>query len=129
MKACIRGDNLAIAWEFPGQILVIIPAEVMRLRRPTPPQPPCTLADIKVDVLKDDYPDETWWTLTNYCTGILVDSNPWYLAPGALYSNTYCLPPDEYTFEIVNDCGNCGDSQLSYKVTLDGEVVASGADF
>ena len=99
------------------------------MRRPTPPQPPCTVADIKVDVLKDDYPDETWWTLTNYCTGILVDSNPWYLAPGALYSNTYCLPPDEYTFEIVNNCGDCGDSQLSYKVTLDREVVASGADF
>ena len=46
-----------------------------------------------------------------------------------MYSNKYYLPPAEYTFEIDNNCGDPGDSQLSYNFTLDGEVVTSGADF
>ena len=60
MKAGIRGDNLAIAWQIPSERFVIMSAEVMRMRRPTPHPPPCTLANIKVNILMDDYPDSTW---------------------------------------------------------------------
>ena len=59
MKEGVGNDNLAIAWEYPGQTLEVIPAKFSRIINPTP----CTGMDVEVRVQTDNYPSETSWKL------------------------------------------------------------------
>ena len=91
--------------------------------------------EITVDIFTDNYPAETSWTLTN-CDGIVEESvseNQRYTAVTTQYSDTYCVPKAGYIFTVFDEykdgicCGTYGDG--NYKVTSNGEVVASGGDF
>ena len=101
----------------------------------TPPTTPCTGMSITVDVLTDNYPKETSWTLTNTCTGQtqeLVGVNTLYTTKATEYSDKYCVPPARYTFQISDSAGDgicCGYGEGSYEVTSDGVSVASGGQF
>ena len=100
-----------------------------------PPTTPCNGMSITVDVLTDNYPKETSWTLTNTCTGQtqeLVGVNTLYTTKATEYSDKYCVPPARYTFQISDSAGDgicCGYGEGSYEVTLDGVSVASGGQF
>jgi len=109
-------------------------------RDPPPPAPtnsptPCTSGDVvKVDVLTDDYPEETSWTLVDNCADgspVVFQSNE-YSDANTQYSDVGCVTPSEFIFTIFDDygdgiCCSCGDG--NYEVTYDGEVVASGGEF
>ena len=89
---------------------------------------------MKVDILTDEYPDETSWALTNACTSQVVVSGPEYTEQFTHYTNEYCLPADqEYEFTISDSygdgicCGPNGDGE--FIVEYDGEVVALGGSF
>jgi len=90
---------------------------------------------ISVNVFTDKYPGETSWTLTNLCTDQTQESvglDALYTAEATEYSNTYCVPLAEYTFEISDKwsdglCCNYGDG--FYKVTSDETDVAYGTEF
>ncbi|KAL7531124.1 hypothetical protein ACHAXR_005221, partial [Thalassiosira sp. AJA248-18] len=85
-----------------------------------------------VDVVTDDYPAETNWTLTNACTGDIAEASPTFSDPGRNYRNDYCIPEGRYIFQINDSWGDgicCAYSQGSYSVKYDGNVVASGGQF
>jgi len=89
---------------------------------------------MKVDILTDEYPDETSWALTNACTSQLAVSGPEYTEQFTHYTNEYCLPIDqEYEFTISDSygdgicCGTNGDGD--YIVEYDGDVIALGGSF
>jgi len=94
--------------------------------QPTTPGPtPCTGADITVDVLTDNWPQETAWTLTNTCTGAQINS-PTSLARSTQYLNNYCLPAAQYTFEITDTYGDgicCSYGQGSVSVVYNGNQM------
>jgi len=88
-----------------------------------------------VDVLTDNFPYETSWTLTNTCTGQIQESvgrNILYTTAATKYSNKYCVPPARYQFKISDSFGDgicCVYGDGSYEVTSDGVSVASGGQF
>ena len=103
---------------------------------PTSSPTPCAELLLQVDVLTDNYPKETSWTLTNLCTDQIQESvglEALYTAKATEYSGTYCVPRARYTFEISDKlsdgicCGSYGDGQ--YEVMYDGNQVAFGGQF
>jgi hypothetical protein len=90
---------------------------------------PCTGADITVDLLTDNWPQETAWTLTNTCTGAQINS-PTSLARSTQYLNNYCLPAAQYTFEITDTYGDgicCIYGEGSVSVEYNGNQVLDAA--
>jgi len=100
--------------------------------QPTTPGPtPCTGADITVDVLTDNWPQETAWTLTNTCTGTQINS-PTSLVGSTQYLNNYCLPAAQYTFEITDIYGDgicCSYGQGSVSVVYNEDRVLNTGAF
>ena len=99
---------------------------------PTPNPTPCAGVSLKVDVLTDNYPGETSWTLTNNCATSPVINDPGYSLAGTSHSNIYCLSPAEYTFLITDSYGDgicCSYGSGSYSVKYEGGIVASGGAF
>jgi hypothetical protein len=88
-----------------------------------------------VDVLTDNYPKETSWTLINKCTGVAQESvvaDTKYQAADTQYSDTYTVPSAKYIFEIRDVFGDgicCSYGNGSYSVTYNGKVEASGGDY
>jgi len=75
---------------------------------PTVPPTPCVGMAVQVNLLTDNYPQETEWTITNDCEGgALVQSSPAYPAQATSYTNQYCLSNAKYTFTI-NDSAEDG---------------------
>ena len=60
---------------------------------------------VQVDLLTDDYPSETDWTIVNNCDGSTVASNP-QLSAATPYLYEDCLPEAEYTFTITDSFGD-----------------------
>jgi len=102
---------------------------------PTLSPTPCPGDYLEVHVLTDDYPDETSWTLTNECTGGIQQSvdTEHYQTPRSAKTDLYCIPQgQEYKFEILDDFNDgicCGEGEGRYRLKLNGDVVASGAEF
>eukprot|EP00584_Thalassiosira_punctigera_P027200 CAMPEP_0172576890 /NCGR_PEP_ID=MMETSP1067-20121228/137953_1 /TAXON_ID=265564 ORGANISM="Thalassiosira punctigera, Strain Tpunct2005C2" /NCGR_SAMPLE_ID=MMETSP1067 /ASSEMBLY_ACC=CAM_ASM_000444 /LENGTH=755 /DNA_ID=CAMNT_0013369569 /DNA_START=150 /DNA_END=2417 /DNA_ORIENTATION=- len=106
---------------------------------PTPPTPPpsptppptCSGDEIKVNIVTENYPGETTWTLTD-CEGSTAASGGPYNAQGTAYSTSKCLPSSEYTFKIEDAWGDgicCSYGQGSYKVTSNGVIEVEGGEF
>ncbi|KAL7523724.1 hypothetical protein ACHAXR_000305, partial [Thalassiosira sp. AJA248-18] len=102
---------------------------------PSPTPTPCPEGDvsIEVDILTDNYPSETSWTLTNTCTGEQVAVSPSYSTQGTSFLHQLgCLPAVEYEFSIADTWGDgicCSYGSGSYTIRSDGAQVASGGDF
>lgn len=81
---------------------------------PPPPTPPPTSAPcsqghsrISVDILTDNYPSETTFTLEDECSGGVVLSGGPYSSTGTLFTDeTACLPDSQYTFTINDSYGD-----------------------
>jgi len=102
--------------------------------------------DFTVDILTDNFPEETSWKLLNMCTGeeqLNEDRETLYTDPFTNYSNNYCVPDSRYTFIIEDispnnsrfatgldcfDASDCSgtDGPGTYSVTLKGTETASG---
>ncbi|KAL7541403.1 hypothetical protein ACHAWF_006927 [Thalassiosira exigua] len=104
---------------------------------PTPNQPTtgCSEAEIKIDILTDQYPAETSWTIADECgeSPTIVKTSPVYDLASHQHSETYCLPNSRYTFVITDDpyedgiC--CGYGDGSYAVYYNGVEEIAGGDF
>lgn len=98
-------------------------------------QNPCTgegKAYFQLDLLTDDFGGETSWSLSEKESGKTIMSGSGYTSNAAYPENTCISRGVDYTFEIKDthhDGICCGNGQGSYKVTVDGKEVASGADF
>merc|ERR1719253_1123434 len=102
---------------------------------PAPTAPPvstCALgADLKVEVLTDNYPGETTWTLENVCESEQIASGGPY-ATQTTFSQEVCDTPGEFKFTINDSWGDgicCNYGSGQYKVYLNGNVAIEGGDF
>jgi len=94
------------------------------------------MAEVRVDILTDDYPQETSWRLINSCAGDAIQESvaagTVYQAQRTGYSDVYCVPTAEYRFSIVDAYGDgmcCGYGSGSYSVAYNGEVKAAGGAY
>lgn len=91
------------------------------------PPPPCPEGEVAytVQVLTDDYPEESSYRLENLCTGA-VEAEKSFVDEPALGTTElrHCVPAGEYRFEFHDSYGD--GFQGSYVVGEDGVVVASG---
>eukprot|EP00581_Thalassiosira_minuscula_P016484 CAMPEP_0183718422 /NCGR_PEP_ID=MMETSP0737-20130205/11683_1 /TAXON_ID=385413 /ORGANISM="Thalassiosira miniscula, Strain CCMP1093" /LENGTH=937 /DNA_ID=CAMNT_0025947977 /DNA_START=95 /DNA_END=2908 /DNA_ORIENTATION=+ len=89
---------------------------------------------MSVDILTDNYPSETTWSLVNECTGSEDATGGGYTSPGTSYSTgDMCVDANsQYTFTINDTFGDgicCSYGSGSYTITYDGAQVASGGEF
>ena len=102
--------------------------------------------DFTVDILTDNFPEETSWKLLNMCTGeeqLSEDLGTESIEPFSRITSIYCVPDSRYTFIIEDispnnsrdatglDCSSetdCTgtDGPGNYTVTLKGAESASG---
>jgi len=90
------------------------------------------VTDVTLNLLTDDYPEETTWIIRDEDLNILYSGGP-YLAQSQLMIETYCLPTGCYTltlFDSANDGICCfwgvGNYQL---LDNEGNMLAEGAEF
>mmetsp|Transcript_28491 Transcript_28491/g.61191 ORF Transcript_28491/g.61191 Transcript_28491/m.61191 type:complete len:845 (+) Transcript_28491:175-2709(+) len=98
---------------------------------PTPSPTPCPDMEIVVNIVTDNYPEETSWILTNNCDGSEITPDE-FVEKEFSHVQPYCLPLGEYTFVIEDTYGDgicCGYGRGSYEVTSNGVSVASGGEF
>ncbi len=98
------------------------------------PEEPCTAPDatITIDILADNYPGETTWTLVERGFGVVASGGP-YLTPDTLYSTDVAVCSDRcYDFTIFDSYGDgicCGYGEGYYQVYVDGVLEAEGGEF
>lgn len=85
---------------------------------------------VNFDLLTDDYPGETYWTLTDENGDILYSGGP-YQNQATLYSEEWCLNSDKcYTFYIQDAYGDgicCDWGQGNYQIKdVDGTLLVDG---
>jgi len=102
---------------------------------PTASPTECTGDTVNIDILTDNYPQETSYTLQETCDGSTVFQRPqgYFTSTGTLYEDTICTPNSlEYLFTIFDSFGDgicCGYGQGEYTVTLNDSEVATGGEF
>jgi hypothetical protein len=100
-------------------------------RPPTSAPTPCSNGmDVEIQIKTDYYPRETSWSLTNKCTGTVINS-PKYTKYVTMHSTSMlCLPAAQYEFTIKDIDGLCCQYGVgSYSVLVDGITVRSGGAF
>lgn len=99
------------------------------------PTQTCNGKILDVNLITDEYPLETSWTLTNLCTGKIaarVDRNTVYTTERTSYYNDFCVDKARYEFKINDSYKDgicCNNGPGSYKVRYGRTVVASGREF
>ncbi len=88
---------------------------------------------LTINLLTDNYPGETSYTVTDQSTGDVVLSAAGFDATGQLFVEDLCLNEGCYTFTIQDSYGDgicCGFGEGSYEI-LDnsGTVIAVGGEF
>ena len=90
----------------------------------------CSAHQLSIELLTDDYGQETHWQLTDgtgstRATGGDFDSN-------TSYADNLCLEPGLYTFSITDSYGDglcCNYGNGFYRLRLNAQTVASGGQF
>jgi hypothetical protein len=90
--------------------------------------------EVAIEILTDNFGQETEWNLLNSNGAILVSGGQSGIyTSNTLYTQTVCVAASEcLRFEISDDFGDgicCGNGTGSYSVSVDGAEVASGGDF
>jgi len=97
---------------------------------PTAAPTPCPYSDnLVVDILTDNYPAETTWTLKKDSETIDSES---YSNAATPHSTEVCLAPGEYTWTLNDSYGDgicCAYGSGSYELKLNGETIADGGEF
>ena len=94
----------------------------------------CENDGIKVEIVTDEYPEDTSWEIRDHVTGVLVDSVGGYDDyPNYLFIQHVCVDPDGcYDFTIFDTFGDgicCAYGDGYYNVYLNGELVGEGGEF
>jgi len=91
----------------------------------------CTGGTFSLDLLTDQYGDETSWSLTDLETNeVFVEGSDY--SDNTSYQISNCLPGDCYRFTIFDSYGDgicCAYGQGSYSVSVNGQEIGSGSDF
>ena len=61
---------------------------------------------VQVDLLTDNWPQETAWTIMNDCDGTTIASSNPELIAATPYLYEYCLSDAQYTFTITDSFGD-----------------------
>jgi len=100
---------------------------------PTPAPTACVSGtDFKLNLLTDNYPGETAWTLVNQCTNQQQLSGGSYSTANMQYVEESCIPIGKYVFTITDSFGDgicCSYGEGSYSLQYDGNAIAQGGDF
>ena len=67
-----------------------------------------------LELLTDDYPGETTWTVTNEVTGAVAGSGGPYSQTGTSFTETICIPVDACLFTINDSYGDGICCSVSY---------------
>jgi len=95
----------------------------------------CSSGEFKYDLelLLDDYPSDTSWTLEDDSNGVTVSSGSGYTTQNQLITDSRCLSAGCYTFTINDSFGDgicCSDGEGYYIGSIHGrEEKFSGGDF
>jgi hypothetical protein len=84
-----------------------------------------------INILTDNYPGETTWSLTDV-DGVAVASGGPYVDVATAIQEVVCVGDGCFTFTIFDAFGDglcCGYGTGSYDLTVDGAVLATGAEF
>jgi serine protease len=95
------------------------------------PAPTPTPPNLEVEILTDNYPGETTWTLTSDCGGESISGGT-YSGQGVTYKSGIFNASGQYTFSISDSYGDgicCRYGSGSYKVMMDGVMMAEGGAF
>jgi V8-like Glu-specific endopeptidase len=84
-----------------------------------------------INILTDNYPGETTWSLTDVGGATIASGGPYVDAATAI-QEVVCVGDGCFTFTIYDSFGDglcCGYGIGSYDLTVDGAVLATGAEF
>eukprot|EP00970_Alexandrium_tamarense_P007375 scaffold1339_cov207-Alexandrium_tamarense.AAC.29 len=89
---------------------------------------------ITVEILGDDHPEETSWSIVNQSTGLTVGNAPLgtYAGLTSPKSTEVCLPKGKYDFVVKDKYGDgmcCMAGKGYFKVSLDGSELFRGGNF
>lgn len=95
---------------------------------------PCTDNLVTVEIVLDNYPEETTWTITDNGGSIVASGGPYGSQPdGSTVTSEWCLVDGCYNFNIFDSYGDgicCSWGNGSYEVTDNGgNILASGGAF
>ncbi|MDF1696586.1 MAG: hypothetical protein P1U56_12170 [Saprospiraceae bacterium] len=87
-----------------------------------------------LEIILDDFPQETSWALNNSGTSQLIGFGGGYSEQNSTIRETFCLEKNScYTFAIFDNSSDgicCNFGNGSYQlINADGEIVAMGGDF
>ncbi len=85
-----------------------------------------------INILTDNYPAETTWSLTDDVTGAAVASGGPYVDVATAVQEVVCVGDGCYTFTINDSFGDgvcCAYGAGSYDLTVDGAVLTTGGEF
>ena len=94
------------------------------------PVTPCPVT-VSVEILTDNYPGETTWTVTDNA-GVLKGSGGPYASSGTLYTAEVCVEDENVSFHISDSYGDgicCGYGQGSYKVSVGSRQMQAVGQF
>ncbi|NNK80648.1 MAG: T9SS type A sorting domain-containing protein [Flavobacteriales bacterium] len=98
-----------------------------------PECPPCPDNAVMLTLNFDNFPNETTWQLADTSGTVLVSGGPYGAEPdGSTLVVELCVPDACYDFTIFDSFGDgmcCAFGEGSYALTLDGDTLASGAEF
>jgi hypothetical protein len=92
---------------------------------------PGELQTFTMTILTDNYPAETTWEIADASGAIVMSGGP-YGSNATTYTSTEDLCSGCYTLTVYDSWGDgmcCGYGEGNYELTVEGEVVASGASF
>jgi hypothetical protein len=120
----------------PTDIPTMAPTTLTPTAMPSTKKPTsvCLGLDFELEILTDDYPNETAWVLTNECGSNYTLSVPpfTYEDPGTVYTVKECLPLGQYKFNITDleSDGLCCDYGIgSYSIFANDKNIRNGAEF
>ncbi len=85
-----------------------------------------------INILTDNYPGETTWSLTDDVTGAAVASGGPYTTAATAVQEVVCVGDGCYTFTINDSFGDgicCTYGVGSYDLTVDGSLLTTGGEF
>lgn len=130
----LNGDTGGVDTFDPLAVPTISPAPTPEPTSDFPSTAPseCTGAIFSLDLLTDNYPEETSWSLTDFETNEVVNEGGGYNSGSTLYQISSCLYGNCHTFEVFDSFGDgmcCSYGQGGYIVSVNGQEIGSGGDF
>lgn len=91
----------------------------------------CNINTVTLNIILDNYPSETTWSITNSSNSVLYSGGP-YSTQGGSVTQAFCLENGCYNFNIYDSWGDgicCAYGQGSYTLVHNGNILAEGGQF